>query len=174
MPLEKILEEALENQVGEALRKRGWKLSAAESCTGGLLGHRITNVAGSSDYYSGSITAYANDAKERILGVDPATLERHGAVSAETAREMARGIRKALGTEVGISITGIAGPGGATPEKPVGLVWFGLSTPAGEWTWKCTFQGSREQIKASSAQEALRRLVEILGAEPPGEPHAAG
>jgi PncC family amidohydrolase len=167
--LESHLEEALEIQLGGALRKRGWKLAAAESCTGGLLGHRITNVAGSSDYYTGSITAYANQAKERLLGVKAATLERYGAVSAETAGEMARGVRKSLEAEVGISITGIAGPGGATPGKPVGLVWFGLSTPAGEWTWKCEFQGSREQVKEASAGEALRRLVDMLS----GGPHAA-
>jgi PncC family amidohydrolase len=164
------MEEALEIQVGEALRKRGWTLAAAESCTGGLLGHRITNVAGSSDYYTGSITAYANQAKERLLGVDPSTLAQYGAVSAETAGEMARGIRRMLGSDVGIAITGIAGPGGATPGKPVGLVWFGLSTPSGEWTWQCCFQGSREQIKDASAQEALHRLVQHLA----GEAKAAG
>src|SRR5512146_3151568 len=117
----------LEVQIGHLLRRRGMKRVVAESCTGGLVGHRVTNIPGSSDYYLGSITAYAYEAKERLLGVNHDVLVRYGAVSQEVALEMARGGRGALSGDfpleqiVGISVTGIAGPGGALPNKPVGL-----------------------------------------------------
>jgi len=126
--------ELLEEQVGKLLRQKQMKLTLAESCTGGLVGHRITNIPGSSDYYMGSITAYAYEAKERLLGVSHETLIQFGAVSRETALEMAHGVRLALSTDfpldhsVGVSITGIAGPGGGMPNKPVGLVWSSSSS----------------------------------------------
>jgi PncC family amidohydrolase len=117
----------VEEEVGALLTEQGLTLTTAESCTGGLLAHRITNVPGSSAYYLGGFIAYANEAKEALLGVDHETLLAFGAVSEETAREMARGARQRLGAEVAVSVTGIAGPTGGTPEKPVGLVYIALS-----------------------------------------------
>jgi len=148
--------------VGELLGKHGLRLAAAESCTGGLIGHRLTNVAGSSAYYMGSVTAYANEAKVRLLGVSRETLEKYGAVSSETVVEMARGIRLALGADIGISVSGIAGPDGGTPEKPVGTVWIGLSTPQGEYARHYLWSGDRLRVKEQSAQAALDLLVEHL------------
>ena len=156
------MDERLETQIGPLLRQNGWTLAVAESCTGGLIGDRITNIPGSSEYYLGSVTAYAYEAKQRLLGVQPGTLLQYGAVSAETAVEMARGIRQALNADIGLSVTGIAGPGGGMPDKPVGLVWIGLSAPGGEWTFRRLWQGSRVQNKACSAQAALQHLVDYL------------
>jgi PncC family amidohydrolase len=160
--MEQNLEAPLEVQVGARLRMQGMKLAAAESCTGGLIGHRITNVPGSSDYYLGSVTAYAYEAKERLLGVSHETLVSFGAVSRETALEMARGVRQALAADVGLSVTGIAGPGGGLPHKPVGLVWIALSTPGGEWAFCYLWHGSRVENKALSAQAALQLLLDYL------------
>ena len=166
--MELELEPEIEAQVGTWLRQRGLKLVAAESCTGGLIGHRLTNVPGSSDYYLGSVTAYAYEAKERLLGVRHETLVKYGAVSQEVALEMARGAREALSGAfpleriVGISVTGIAGPGGGMPGKPVGLVWIGLSAADFEKAWKYIWQGSRVENKALSAQQALQCLLEFL------------
>jgi PncC family amidohydrolase len=165
------LEIPLEIQIGPLLRVKGVKLVLAESCTGGLVGHRITNVPGSSDYYLGSITAYAYEAKERLLGVKHATLVAYGAVSRETALEMARGVRQALAPDfgiehvIGLSLTGIAGPGGGTPTKPIGLVWIGFSTPTGDWAWSYVFQGDREKNKADSAEQALKIIKSYLSGE---------
>lgn len=155
----------LENLVGELLRQRGLRLAVAESCTGGLIGHRLTNVPGSSTYYLGSITAYAYEAKVRLLGVKWETLEKYGAVSAETVIEMARGVRQVLAADIGLAVSGIAGPGGGTPEKPVGLVWIGLSSPKTEFARRFLWKGDRLQNKALSAQQALQILVEYLEAE---------
>lgn len=148
--------------MGELLQRRGLRLAVAESCTGGLIGHLLTNVAGSSTYYMGSVTAYAYEAKVRLLGVSWDTLEKFGAVSSETALEMARGIRIALAADVGISVTGIAGPSGSTPEKPVGTVWIGISTPNEEYARHFLWLGNRLAIKKQSAQAALDLLVEYL------------
>jgi PncC family amidohydrolase len=166
------VEEALEVVVGEWLRKRGFKLMAAESCTGGLIGHWVTNVAGSSDYYLGSVTAYAYEAKERLLGVRRETLDAYGAVSPEVVLEMARGVRQALAADfplsqlVGISVSGIAGPGGGTQQKPVGLVWVGLSAPDFERAYSFHWQGNRIENKEHSAREALMLLLEYLQGKP--------
>jgi PncC family amidohydrolase len=160
--MERILEAGLEYQIGDLLRQRGWKLALAESCTGGLVGHRVTNVPGSTEYYLGSVTAYAYEAKERLLGVRRSTLETFGAVSEETVLEMARGIRQALNADIGISISGIAGPGGGMPNKPVGLVWIGMSTPTGEWAWPYQWHGDRIENKVFSAEAALQRLMDYL------------
>lgn len=148
--------------VGELLRRGGLRLAVAESCTGGLIGHLLTNVSGSSTYYLGSVTAYAYEAKVRLLGVSWDTLEKYGAVSAETALEMARGIRIALAADIGVSVTGIAGPTGGTPEKPVGTVWIGTSTPREEYARHFLWSGNRLAIKKQSAQAALNLLVEYL------------
>src|SRR3972149_4114100 len=115
-----MMSDSLEVRVGNALRNRGWTLALAESCTGGKVGDRITDVPGSSDYFIGSIVAYSYEAKERLLGVRHDTLYTHGAVSGETALEMARGARHALGADVAVAVTGIAGPAGGVPAKPVG------------------------------------------------------
>jgi PncC family amidohydrolase len=156
------LEKPLEVVVGELLRQRGMKLAAAESCTGGLIGHRITNVAGSSDYYLGSVTAYAYEAKERLLGVQHKTLKQFGAVSRETALEMACGVRQALQADIGISVTGIAGPGGGMPDKPVGLVWISLCTKDNAWAFRFLWNGNRIENKEHSAQAALQILADYL------------
>ena len=146
------------------LAERKLTLSVAESCTGGLLGHRITNVPGSSDYYLGSVTAYAYEAKVRLLGVRWDTLNTFGAVSRETVLEMARGVRAALGAEIGLSVSGIAGPDGGTPEKPVGTTWIGLRASGYEGAWHFVWSGDRLQNKELSAEMALRLLVDYLNA----------
>jgi PncC family amidohydrolase len=156
------MDEPLEAQIGYFLRQRGWKLAAAESCTGGLIAHRITNIPGSSDYFIGGIVSYAYEAKVKLLGVQWDTLNTCGAVSREVVLEMAQGIRRSLGAEIGISVSGIAGPGGGTPEKPVGTVWFGLSAPDQDLAWTKLFQGNRISIKEQSAQEALWGLFKYL------------
>lgn len=130
-----MTEETLEVLVGELLRLRGWQLATAKSCTGGLVGHRLTNVPGSSDYYLGGVIAYANEAKVHLLGVSLETLETCGAVSRETVLEMASGVRQLLSADIGLSVSGIAGPGGGTSEKPLGLTWIGLSAPGYENAW---------------------------------------
>jgi PncC family amidohydrolase len=157
-----MLEEPLEVLIGNLLRLNNLKLATAESCTGGLVGHLLTNVPGSSDYYLGGVISYANQAKMRLLGVRQETLEKHGAVSEETVLEMARGARQALSADLGLSISGIAGPGGGTPEKPVGLVWIGLSAPGIGEAQRFLFTGDRAAIKEQSAQEALHILAAYL------------
>ncbi len=152
----------LEEHIGILLRQRRWKLALAESCTGGLLGHRITNVPGSSDYFLGGIIAYAYEAKVRLLGVRWETLQKYGAVSRETVLEMAHGVRQRLGAEVALSISGIAGPGGGTPEKPVGTTWIGLIAPNAEQAKRFLFSGDREGNKHQAVEAALRLLLDYL------------
>lgn len=153
---------SLEVLLGELLRKQGLRLAIAESCTGGLIGHRITNVPGSSDYYLGSITAYANEAKVRLLGVRCETIDRHGAVSQEIVLEMCKGVRSVLNADIGLAITGIAGPGGGTPDKPVGLTWIAISTSSFQQAWQYTWQGDRLAVKQQSAEKSLALLKEHL------------
>lgn len=148
--------------VGELLKLRGLRLAVAESCTGGLLSHLVTNVAGSSAYFMGGVTAYANEAKVHLLGVKWETLENYGAVSAETVIEMARGARSALQADIGVSTSGIAGPGGGTPEKPVGTVWVGLSTRESETARHFLWQGDRLAVKEQTALAALNMLLEYF------------
>lgn len=150
----------LETQLGHALMARGWTLAVAESCTGGLVGHRITQVAGSSDYFLGGIISYSNSAKETLLRVAESTLAAYGAVSEQTALEMARGARSALGSDVGIAITGISGPGGATPEKPVGLTWIAVVTPEGETARSFVYDSDRAGNKLAASQSALTLALE--------------
>lgn len=156
------MDEPLEVQVGKAIKARGWTLATGESCTGGLLGHRLTNVPGSSEYYLGGVVAYAYQAKERLLKVSHDTLYKHGAVSQETALEMALGARQALGADVGLSVTGIAGPGGGLPDKPVGLTWIAISSREGQLAERHVWQGDRLEIKTQSAEAALRLLLRTL------------
>jgi PncC family amidohydrolase len=154
--------DALELKIGRLLRDRGLKLSLAESCTGGLVGDRITNLAGSSEYFWGSVVAYAYEAKVALLNVSWDTLNSRGAVSPETVLEMARGARKALGTDIAVSISGIAGPGGGTQEKPVGTTWVGLVASDGEWARQFHFSGDRLQNKGYAADAALQMLLDYL------------
>ncbi len=154
-----------EVRIGILLRQRGLKLAVAESCTGGLVCNRITNVPGSSDYFLGGIVAYAYETKVALLGVAWDTLRAHGAVSRETVLEMARGARQALDADIAISVSGIAGPGGGLPEKPVGTTWIGLSTTNGEWARRHCFSGDRQQNKISSAEAVLQMLLDYLKGE---------
>jgi nicotinamide-nucleotide amidase len=149
-------------QTGELLKKYKLTLGVVESATGGLISHFITNVPGSSDYYQGSITSYSNEIKMKIVGVKGETLEKYGAVSSQVAQEMAEGGRKALGVDICIADTGIAGPTGATPGKPVGLFYIGLATQAGTFNRKHIFKGTREQNKEQAANTALTWLKEYL------------
>jgi PncC family amidohydrolase len=158
------VDELLEIQIGKLLRLNGQKLATAESCTGGLIGHRLTNIPGSSEYYLGGVVAYAYEAKVALLEVSWETLHAYGAVSRETVLEMARGARKALEADLAVSVSGIAGPGGGLPGKPVGTTWFGLSTSRGEWARVYCFPGDREQNKAASAQAALQFVLDYLHA----------
>jgi PncC family amidohydrolase len=156
------MENSLENFVSDLLRERGWRLAVAESCTGGLIGHRLTNVPGSSTFYMGSVTAYAYEAKVRLLGVQWETLEQFGAVSEPVVIQMARGVRRALAADIGLSVSGIAGPGGGTEDKPVGYTYFGISIPDDEQAWQYTWQGDRLQNKEHSAEMALQLLIDYL------------
>ncbi len=152
----------LENQVGELLGRHGLTLATAESCTGGLIAHRLTNIPGSSSYFMGGVVAYAYEAKEALLGVQHETLMQYGAVSEQVALEMARGVRQRLDTDLGLSVTGIAGPGGGMPEKPVGLTYIALVGSQGERCERHTWPGDRWENKALSAEAALRLLLTYL------------
>lgn len=157
-----MAEQNLEVLVGTLLKENKLRLAVAESCTGGLVAHLLTEVSGSSAYFSGGVVAYDNEIKERLLGVRRETLVSFGAVSRETAVEMARGVRLSLGTDIGLSTTGIAGPDGGTVEKPVGLVWIGLSRGNKESAWSFIWEGDRQQNKLLTAHKALEMLIESL------------
>ena len=159
------MSEPLEVIVGQLLLKHKLTLALAESCTGGLVGHRITDVPGSSAYLMGGIVAYSYDAKELLLGVRHNTLYDHGAVSAETAIEMARGARRALGSDIGISVTGIAGPGGGLPDKPVGSVYICLSARDFERVEKFVWDKDRSGNKWASSEAALQMLRDYLATQ---------
>jgi nicotinamide-nucleotide amidase len=152
----------IEKTIGTILSNKRMTLGVIESATGGLISHRITNVAGSSDYYKGSITAYSNEIKNRIVGVKAETLEKHGSVSARTAEELASGGKRILEVDICIADTGIAGPGGATPDKPIGLFYIGLSHKNTTFNRKHIFTGDREQNKKEAAETALQILKEYL------------
>lgn len=153
---------AIELRVGIVLSKQHLKLAIAESCTGGLLAHRITNVPGSSAYFSGGIVAYSYEAKASLLGVSWDTLNTKGAVSKETVLEMARGARDALQADLAVSVSGIAGPGGGTAEKPVGTTWVGLVAPDGEWARHFVWDGDRQQNKQYSCDAAMQLILDYL------------
>jgi len=157
-----LTQPALEIVVGKLLLEHKLTLATAESCTGGLIGHRLTNVPGSSEYFAGGVIAYSYDAKEHLLGVHHNTLYDHGAVSAETAVEMARGTRRALDADIGVSVTGIAGPGGGLPDKPVGLVYIALSARHFERVERFVWDKDRAGNKWESSEAALRMVREYL------------
>jgi PncC family amidohydrolase len=159
---------ALGAEVGRALQERGWWVATAESCTGGLVGHLLTETPGSSAWVSGGAITYSNEAKVSVLGVNSQTIERHGAVSAECAAEMAAGALRLLGADFALALTGIAGPGGGTAEKPVGLTFValgcapetGIASAVERHVWK----GDRSQNKFESARAALQLLQRALHA----------
>ncbi len=152
----------LEKILQESMCLRSLKLATAESCTGGLVSHRITNVSGSSEYFSGGIVSYSNEAKANLLGVSWDTLNAYGAVSHETVLEMARGAQKIFSADIGLSVSGIAGPTGAMPGKPIGTTWLGLSTKTSEWARHFIWNGDREQNKQYSAEAALQFVIAYL------------
>lgn len=159
--------EPLELRLGKRLMELGKTLAVAESCTGGLIGHRITDVPGSSAYFLGGVIAYAYEAKEHLLNVRHSTLYEFGAVSEQTASEMARGARRALGADIGAAVTGIAGPGGGLPDKPVGTTWVAVSTRDREWARLHQWQGDRAENKNSSVEAVLALLMEVLDQQNP-------
>lgn len=154
--------ERLPDMVGQMLCAKGYTISCAESCTGGLLTSTLTDVPGSSAYVMGSVVSYSNDVKSRILHVAEGTLAAHGAVSPETARAMAEGVRNLMQTDVGVGITGIAGPGGGSPEKPVGLVYIAVSTLGKTSVEKNVFSGVRAEIKRAAVNKALAMVQEMI------------
>ncbi len=153
--------------IGPLLLTRGWKLATAESCTGGLIGHVLTNVSGSSNYYWGGVIAYDNSVKMGLLSVCAEDLRTVGAVSPEVALQMARGVRAATGAQVGVSTTGIAGPSGGTPSKPVGTVYVGVSTPCGDrvehYCWLSDREGNKWLSTAAALEMTLALLTEQAG-----------
>lgn len=153
----------LEREIGELLRRKGLTLGVVESATGGLLSHLITSVPGSSDYYKGSVTSYANETKINVIGVEADTIEKYGAVSPQVAGEMAAGGKKVLAVDICLADTGIAGPGGATPGKPVGLFYLGMAHKGGVFSRKHELHGNREENKRRAAEAALSWLREYLG-----------
>ena len=154
--------ESLEVVVGALLRERGLGVSTAESCTGGLVAHRLTNIPGSSRYVDRGVVVYSNEAKTDLLGVPAELIRAHGAVSAPVAEAMARGVCRIGGTACGVAVTGIAGPDGGSPEKPVGTVFIGVASPAGVEVRRFHFAGGREAVKGQSAQAALDMLRRAL------------
>ena len=152
----------LEEILRETMRARGLTLATAESCTGGLVSDRITNVSGSSEYFPGGIVAYSYEAKASLLGVSWTTLNTHGAVSEQAVLEMARGARNLFDADIAVSVSGIAGPTGGTPEKPVGTTWFGFSARDGEWSRHLVWDGDREQNKHYSSEAALQLVIDYL------------
>jgi PncC family amidohydrolase len=157
----------LEEKLGFLMTQKRLSLATAESCTGGLLAGRITDVPGSSAYFLGGVVSYANEAKERLLGVDHVTLLEHGAVSEAVACQMACGIRQQLGADVAVGITGVAGPTGGTADKPVGLVWIGLSDKQGERARQFRWNSDRVGNRQLSVEAALHMLIEWAEAAAP-------
>jgi nicotinamide-nucleotide amidase len=152
----------LEKLIGDYLRKKGWTLSIAESCTGGLICDRITNISGSSDYFMGGMVTYSNQSKSDFLGVPTSDIRRYGAVNPQVAKKMAQGVRKTFRTSFGLSTTGIAGPTGGSKEKPVGLVYIGMSSGKKTWVMKLNLKGNRRKIKEKATEKALQYFYEKL------------
>ena len=152
----------LEKTIGNLLREKGRTLSIAESCTGGLVCDRITNVSGSSDYFMGGMVTYSNESKAEHLGIPLSIIKRHGAVSQQVARRMAQGVRKAFHTTFGLSTTGVAGPTGGTKRSPLGRVFIGISDGRRTWVKREDLKGSRREIKKKATEKALRVFYERL------------
>lgn len=155
-------EDSIEKQLGELLRNKEMTVATAESCTGGYIAHLITSVPGSSDYFKGSIVSYANEVKTNVLGVKEEDIREQGAVSETVVIQMAEGVKKQLQTDYAVATSGIAGPGGGTPEKPVGTVWIGVATPEKSIARKFTFSFTRERNIAKAAAKALEMLIEEI------------
>lgn len=154
--------EALALALGRALKERGWRLATAESCTGGWIAKALTDVAGSSEWFEGGVVAYSNAAKTKLLGVPRALLDADGAVSEETVRAMADGARTRFATELAVAVSGIAGPGGGSADKPVGTVHFAWAAPETTTAARRIFAGSREAVRRQTVALALERLVELV------------
>jgi PncC family amidohydrolase len=152
----------LEKRIGYLLRNNGWTLGIAESCTGGLVCDRITNVSGSSDYFMGGMVNYSNESKARHLGIPLEYIKRYGAVSPQVAKKMAQGVRKAFHTTFGLSTTGVAGPTGGTKRSPVGRVFIGIASGKGIGVKKLDFKGNRREIKKKATERSLEFFYEIL------------
>ena len=157
----------LEDIVGRLLTEQGLTIAVAESCTGGLIAHQLTNVSGSSAYFIGGVVAYANEVKEQVVGVSRETLAAHGAISEETVRAMARGARCLFDTDIAISAAGIAGPTGGTPGKPVGMVYVALSAQDLERCERHVWRGDRLENKRQTSEAALEMLRQYLEARRP-------
>ncbi len=152
----------LEERIGRILKEKSLKIAVAESCTGGLIANRITNVQGASEYFEMGFVTYSNDAKELFLFVPEEMIAKAGAVSYEVAQLMAQGVREVTDVDVALSVTGIAGPGGGTPEKPVGTVYIGLASKEGVFVRKFLFSGDRIEIKQQTSEEALKMVLDAL------------
>jgi PncC family amidohydrolase len=152
----------LEKLIGNLLIEKRWTLSIAESCTGGLICDRITDVPGSSDYFKGGMVTYSNESKARHLGIPLDDIKRYGAVSPQVAKKMAQGVRKAFNTTFGLSSTGVAGPTGGTQRAPIGRVFIGLASGRRTWGMKLNLKGSRRKIKEKATEKALQYFYEIL------------
>jgi nicotinamide-nucleotide amidase len=157
--------EASALKLGRALHVRGWRLAAAESCTGGWIAKVLTDVAGSSQWFDGGVVAYSNAAKTALLGVGSDLLAAHGAVSEEAVCAMAEGARSRFATELAVAVSGIAGPGGGTADKPVGTVHFAWASPSGTTAARRIFAGSREAVRRQTVALALERLVDLVWAD---------
>jgi nicotinamide-nucleotide amidase len=153
------LKKHIQEKLKEELEKNHCRIGVAESCTGGLMGAFLTDIAGSSSYFSGGYLVYTNHLKEKLLGVKHSTLESHGAVSQECVHEMCNGLRESLGVEIGIAISGIAGPTGGNSKKPVGTVWMALHTPWKKEAFSEVFSGNRQQIREKSVLYIAEKLL---------------
>lgn len=160
---------ALVSELAQALRARGGFMASAESCTGGMIAAACTDLAGSSEWFERAVVSYSNEAKTALLDVPPALLERHGAVSEAVALAMASGLQRSSGVDLVVAVTGIAGPGGGTPNKPVGTVWFGFAQRRGDGSVHCDsehrrFEGDRAAVRRATVEHALRGLLQRLRA----------
>ena len=152
----------LAQMLGNKLLTKGWKICCAESCTGGGVGYAITSISGSSAWFEKGFITYSNDAKQDLLGVSEHTLNQHGAVSSETVEEMATGAAKQANAEVAIAISGVAGPDGGTPDKPVGTVWFGFFINGQNISQKLQINGDRQVVRIKAIEFALENTLKLL------------
>jgi nicotinamide-nucleotide amidase len=168
----------LVTELADALRARGWQLASAESCTGGMIAAACTDLAGSSDWFERGVVSYSNEAKIALLGVPISLLEQHGAVSEPVVRAMAEGMQRSSGADLAVAVTGIAGPAGGTPAKPVGTVWFGFAQRDAAGSVQVDsehrrFDGDRARVRLATVEHALRGLLQRVGAPAPSGGRAA-